>query len=51
MTKQRRDDEVTLELNVEVTQTDIDEAVRLGLSGEELMERAIERALRKKEQH
>lgn len=43
-------DEVA-ELQVEVTQEDIDEASALGLTGEEMVERVIERALGKKEQH
>jgi len=36
-------------LNVEVTQRDIDEAHRLGLTGAQMIERSVERALKKEE--
>ena len=39
----------TVEVKVEVTQEDIDEAVRLDLTGAEILARAVERALRKRE--
>ena len=35
-------------LNVEVTQRDIDESHRLGLTGAQMIERSVERALKKK---
>jgi hypothetical protein len=39
----------TVEFEVEVTQRDIDEAHRLGLTGAQMIERSVERALKKKE--
>ena len=36
-------------LKVEITHADIDEATRLGLTGSEMAEKAIARALRTKE--
>jgi len=36
-------------LNVEVTQRDIDESHRLGLTGAQMIERSVERALKKEE--
>jgi hypothetical protein len=38
-----------VELNVDVTRRDIDEARRLGLTGAQMIERSVERALKKKE--
>jgi hypothetical protein len=40
-----------MELEVQVTEEHIEEGRRLGLTGEQVMERAIERALKKKAQH
>jgi hypothetical protein len=39
----------TVEFEVEVIQRDIDEAHRLGLTGAQMIERSVERALKKKE--
>jgi hypothetical protein len=38
-----------VEFEVEVTQRDIDEARRLGLTGAQMIERSVERALKNKE--
>jgi len=38
----------TIKFEVEVTRRDIDEAHRLGLTGAQMIERSVERALKKK---
>jgi hypothetical protein len=39
----------TMTLDVEVTREDIDDAIRFGRTGAQMLQRAVERALRKKE--
>jgi hypothetical protein len=48
--QRRKKTSADMELEVEVTQADIDEAKRQGRA-EVMIERAMERALRKREQH